>query len=45
MNEASETRVVLLFEVWRPELTAAERDQVTRLLSSIKLAAEPQNGH
>ena len=44
-NEASETRVVLLFEVWRPELTAAERDQVTRLLSSIKLAAESQNGH
>jgi aspartate beta-hydroxylase len=45
LNEASETRVVLLFEVWRPELSDAERDQVTRLLASIKLAAESQNGH
>lgn len=44
-NEASETRVVLLFDVWRPELTPEERDQVTRLLASIKLAAESQNGH
>lgn len=44
-NEAAETRVVLLFDVWRPELTAAERDQVTRLLGSIRLAAEAQNGH
>jgi len=44
-NEASETRVVLLFDIWRPELTAEERDQVTRLLGSIRLAAETQNGH
>ena len=48
-NEASETRVVLLFDVWRPELTPEERDQVARLLGSIRLAAETQdetqNGH
>ncbi len=44
-NEASETRVVLLFDIWRPELTPAERDQVARLMGSIRLAAETQNGH
>ena len=34
-NRSDRTRVVLLFEVWRPELSAAERDQVTRLFAAI----------
>ena len=34
-NEASETRVVLLFDIWRPELSLQEREEVTRLLGAI----------
>jgi aspartate beta-hydroxylase len=34
-NEANETRVVLLFDIWRPELTLQERTEVTRLLGAI----------
>ena len=34
-NEASETRVVLLFDIWRPELTPQERTEVTKLLGAI----------
>jgi aspartyl/asparaginyl beta-hydroxylase (cupin superfamily) len=32
-NEGSEDRVVLIFDVWRPELTARERDEITALFS------------
>ena len=34
-NDGDATRVVLLFEVWRPELDAAERDALTALYGAI----------
>lgn len=34
-NRSDETRVVLLFEIWRPELTEAERAQVCALFHAI----------
>jgi aspartyl/asparaginyl beta-hydroxylase (cupin superfamily) len=34
-NRSDATRVVLLFEVWRPELSAAEREALTALFDSI----------
>ena len=34
-NDSDEARVVLLFEIWRPELTKAERDALTTLFGSI----------
>jgi aspartyl/asparaginyl beta-hydroxylase (cupin superfamily) len=35
MNEADQTRVVLLFDVWRPELSQQEREEVSRLFGGI----------
>ncbi|WP_088185288.1 aspartyl/asparaginyl beta-hydroxylase domain-containing protein [Sphingobium sp. Z007] len=34
-NRSADTRVVLLFEVWRPEIDAEERDALTRLFQAI----------
>lgn len=34
-NEASEERVVLLFDFWRPEITPSERDQIAALIGAI----------
>lgn len=34
-NDSDETRVVLLFEIWRPELSADERAQLTVLFEAI----------
>lgn len=34
-NRTRETRVILLFEVWRPELTAREREQVCAMFEAI----------
>lgn len=34
-NRGSETRAVLLFEIWRPEITAEEREVLTRLFETI----------
>ena len=34
-NDADQTRVVLLFDIWRPELNAEEREEITRLLNAI----------
>lgn len=34
-NDSGATRVVLLFEVWRPELSAAERQALTTLFGAI----------
>ncbi len=34
-NESRDTRIVLIFNIWRPELTAAERSLVTALLESV----------
>ncbi|MEO8383698.1 MAG: aspartyl/asparaginyl beta-hydroxylase domain-containing protein [Betaproteobacteria bacterium] len=34
-NDSRETRVILLFEVWRPELTSEERDLVTAMFDAI----------
>ncbi|MBB3691542.1 aspartyl/asparaginyl beta-hydroxylase domain-containing protein [Sphingomonas sp. BK580] len=36
-NDSDEARVVLLFEVWRPELTAAERAGLTTLFGAVGL--------
>ena len=35
-NDSDEVRVVLLFEIWRPELTIAERNALTRIFESIE---------
>jgi aspartate beta-hydroxylase len=35
-NEASETRVVLLFDVWRPEISLDERADIIRLLTTVR---------
>ena len=34
-NDSDRTRVILLFDVWRPELTAIERELVTELFAAI----------
>jgi len=34
-NEASETRVVLLFDIWRPELSLTERMEIAKFLGAI----------
>lgn len=34
-NRSTETRVVLLFEVWRPEISMAEREALTALFETI----------
>lgn len=33
-NDSAEERVVLIFEIWRPELSAQERDEVTALFAA-----------
>lgn len=35
-NRSNETRVILLWEIWRPELTMREREQVTALFEAIE---------
>ncbi|MFO7552572.1 MAG: aspartyl/asparaginyl beta-hydroxylase domain-containing protein [Haliea sp.] len=35
-NQSNETRVVLLFDIWRPELTADERHWVSTMLQAVK---------
>lgn len=35
-NRSNETRVILLWEIWRPELTQREREQVTALFEAIE---------
>lgn len=35
-NDSDDTRVVLLFEVWRPELSIAERDALTQMFEAIR---------
>ena len=34
-NRGTQTRIVLLFEIWRPELTATERDALTDIFAAI----------
>ena len=34
-NDSAETRVILLFEIWRPELGAAEREGLVQLFEAI----------
>ena len=34
-NDADQTRVVLLFDIWRPEFKAHERGEITKLLNAI----------
>jgi aspartate beta-hydroxylase len=41
-NKSSELRVVLLFDIWRPELTEAERALVARMLESIDRIGGPR---
>jgi aspartyl/asparaginyl beta-hydroxylase (cupin superfamily) len=35
-NRSNETRVILLFETWRPELSESERTLVSTMLGSIE---------
>lgn len=42
-NHSAQDRIVLIFEVWRPELTAAERDGVRKLLGMIREYASSQS--
>jgi aspartyl/asparaginyl beta-hydroxylase (cupin superfamily) len=37
-NRGGETRIVLLFEIWRPEISLAERDELTALLEAVELS-------
>lgn len=41
-NRSTDTRVVLLFEVWRPEIDAEEREALTRLFQAIDLFGPAQ---
>jgi len=34
-NESDQDRVILIFEVWRPELTKIEKAFVTRMLDAV----------
>ena len=34
-NDSDQTRVILLFDVWRPEITVEERALVVRLFEAI----------
>ncbi|VWX46974.1 aspartyl/asparaginyl beta-hydroxylase domain-containing protein [Novosphingobium sp. 9U] len=46
-NESDQTRVVLLFEIWRPDLSATEREGLTALYEAIGaygVTAEDQAG-
>lgn len=43
-NESDRTRVVLLFDIWRPELTEQERREVSALLGSITRLANTPGG-
>ncbi|MFZ2997113.1 aspartyl/asparaginyl beta-hydroxylase domain-containing protein [Sphingobium sp.] len=36
-NRGADTRVILLFEIWRPEIDAEEREALTRLFQAIDL--------
>lgn len=36
-NDSDRTRVVLLFEIWRPEITESERRELTTLFEAIEL--------
>ncbi len=40
-NDSSTTRVVLLFEIWRPDLTAAEQMSLTALYEAISVYTGP----
>ena len=40
-NRSAHTRVILLFEVWRPELSAAERAQVSAMFEAIDAYSGP----
>ncbi|MFU8764630.1 MAG: aspartyl/asparaginyl beta-hydroxylase domain-containing protein [Haliea sp.] len=40
-NHSAERRVVLLFDIWRPELELEERHWVTKMLQAVKSYAEP----
>jgi aspartyl/asparaginyl beta-hydroxylase (cupin superfamily) len=44
-NRGTETRVILLFEIWRPEIGAAEREALTRLFETIDELQPGQAGN
>jgi aspartyl/asparaginyl beta-hydroxylase (cupin superfamily)/cytochrome c-type biogenesis protein CcmH/NrfG len=44
-NDSDELRVVLIFDVWHPQLSAAERMLVTRLASGIQAFTGGEGGH
>ena len=38
-NRSNETRIVLLFEIWRPEISETERNELTTLFEAVSLSA------
>lgn len=44
-NRGTETRVILLFEIWRPEIGADEREALTRLFETIDELQPGQAGN
>ncbi|PZU07514.1 aspartyl/asparaginyl beta-hydroxylase domain-containing protein [Sphingomonas sp.] len=43
-NDSDETRIVLIFEIWRPELTGAEREALAALFGAIGVYSGAGNG-
>ena len=39
-NRSDRQRIILLFEIWRPEIGAADREALTLLLEAANIAAE-----
>ena len=37
-NRGTEMRVVLLFEIWRPDISQGERDELTALFEAIEIS-------
>lgn len=43
-NRGPSTRVILLFEIWRPEISSEEREAITRLFETIDLTPAESGG-
>jgi aspartyl/asparaginyl beta-hydroxylase (cupin superfamily) len=41
-NNSSKARVILIFDIWRPELSAVEQDLVAGLLEAVKLYSQDE---
>lgn len=43
-NLSNQTRIILIFEIWRPELTSEERELVSKLMESINAYQDTTDG-